>query len=68
MILAEITTANGCTIYISDDYAVKDRAEAEQIIAEQNGIVTRMMHRRFRETAQAREDMEYDGMVDDASV
>lgn len=66
MILAEIKAANGCTIYISDDFAVRDKAEAERIMAEQNNLVTRMMHKRFRETAQARKDIKYgdcNGMV-----
>ena len=59
MILAEVKSKAGPTVIIADDYAVRDRAAAERIMAEQNSIAHRMMHRRFSRTAQAREDLEY---------
>ena len=59
MILEKVQSKAGPTVIISDDYAVRDRAEAERIMAEQNSIAHMMMHRRFARTAQAREDMEY---------
>ena len=68
MILAEVKSKAGPTVIISDDYAVRDQAEAERIMAEQNSIAHRMMHKRFARTAQAREDIEYDGVVHDESV
>ena len=51
MILAEVKARSGATVYIADDCAVRDKAEAERIIAEQNSLVTRMMHRRFKAQA-----------------
>ena len=68
MIISEVKAQFGAKVYISDDYAVKDKAEAERIIAEQNSIANRMMRRRFAANAKARECMEYDGGVDDESV
>ena len=59
MILEKVQSKAGPTVIISDDYAVRDRAEAERIMAEQNSIAHMMMHRRFARTAQAREDLEY---------
>ena len=59
MILEKVQSKAGPTVIISDDYAVRDRVEAERIMAEQNSIARRMMHKRFKATAQAREDLEY---------
>lgn len=64
MILEEVKARSGATVCIADDCAVRDKSEAERIIAEQNSLVSRMMHRRFKATAQAREDIEYGGCND----
>ena len=59
MILTEVKARSGATVYIADDYAVRDKGEAERILAEQNSIVSRMMHKRFKQQAAQREDLEY---------